>query len=166
MSYPVPDLRSYLLGTWRVQRALLSRADGSRGTFTGTAAFTPLPDDAASLRWRETGTVSWGTGPAVLPGRSSSSPRQGFTGPASREYLLVPGDADGPWEVRFADGRPFHPLLLAGGSWTADHWCSPDTYRVRFNVLSKDRLDYEWDVSGPAKDQLLTTELTRIAAGR
>jgi hypothetical protein len=166
MSHPVPDLRSYLLGAWQVRRTLLNRADGTRGTFTGTATFTPLPDDAASLRWREAGTVSWGIGPADPRGGSPPARRPAFTGPAIREYLLVPGRPAGPWEVRFEDGRAFHPLLLDAGSWTADHWCSPDTYRVRFSVLSKNRLDYEWDVTGPAKDQLLRTELTRAAAER
>jgi hypothetical protein len=163
-SHPVPDLRSYLLGTWRVRRGLLNRSDGTRGTFTGRAVFTPLPDDAASLRWREDGTVSWGVSPPARHGGSPSGGQPAFTGPASREYLLVPGGAGGLWEVRFEDGRSFHALSLAQGSWAADHWCSPDTYRVRFTVHSEDRLDYEWDVTGPVKDQLLTTELTRAAA--
>ncbi|MHA7261920.1 DUF6314 family protein [Arthrobacter sp. TMN-37] len=156
MIFPVSDLRSYLLGTWRVRRGLLNRADATRGTFTGTVTFLPVPDGGPGLRWREEGTVHW-------PGSRSPAgrPVPAFTGPASRQYLIVPGGPSGPWEVLFEDGRPFHHLALAGGSWTDEHWCSPDTYRVRYEALSEDRLDYEWDVTGPAKDQLLTTELTR-----
>ncbi|TDK25603.1 hypothetical protein E2F48_10175 [Arthrobacter crusticola] len=156
MNVPVPDLRSYLLGAWRVRRSLLNRADATVGTFTGTLTFRPVPDGGPGLFWHEEGTVHWpgvrpSTGRAVAP----------FTGPASRRYLLVPGGPAAPWEVLFEDGRPFHRLGLTTGSWRDEHWCSPDTYRVEYTALAQDRLNYEWDVTGPAKDQLLTTELTR-----
>ena len=37
--------------------------------------------------------------------------------------------------------------------------------RVDFTVTSADTVEYSWDVTGPAKDQLLTTVLTRIRGG-
>ena len=134
---------------------MVDRAAGVRGTFSGTVSFTP--DDGGHvgaprshsqgvLRQRETGTVVWPT----------------FTGPASRQYLLVPTDDPALMEVLFEDGRAFHPLNLSGGSWTAGHWCEPDTYQVSFSSLSPDRLHYEWDVTGPSKDLLLRTSLQRM----
>ncbi|MBJ2120386.1 hypothetical protein I6N91_05270 [Arthrobacter sp. MSA 4-2] len=156
MNVPVPDLRSYLLGTWRVRRSLVNRADSTVGSFTGTLTFRPVSDGGPGLSWREEGTVHW---PGVRP--SAGRPVPPFTGPASRQYLLVPGGPAAPWEVLFGDGRPFHRLSLTAGSWRDEHWCSPDTYRVEYTALAQDGLKYEWDVTGPAKDQLLTTELTR-----
>ena len=86
MNFPAPDagpdfdLRAYLLGSWSVERTLLDRAAGTRGSFTGVVQFTG--NDDGGLRLREEGTVSW-TPHAADP----------FTGPASREYLLRPGDS-------------------------------------------------------------------------
>ncbi|WP_159800898.1 DUF6314 family protein [Arthrobacter zhaoguopingii] len=161
MNVPVPDLRSYLLGTWRVRRSLLNRADSTEGTFTGTLTVQPVTDDGPGLSWREEGTVHW-PGARLCAGRSVPP----FTGPANRQYLLVPGGQGAPWEVLFQDGRPFHRLGLTAGSWRDEHWCSPDTYRVEYTALAQDRLRYQWDVTGPAKDQLLTTELTRESQPR
>jgi hypothetical protein len=156
MNVPVHDLRSYLLGTWRIRRSLLNRADAAVGSFTGTVTFRPVADGGPGLSWREEGTVHW---PGVRSSVGRSVPP--FTGPANRQYLIVPGGSSATWEVLFEDGRPFHRLGLAAGSWRDEHWCSPDTYRVQYTALSQDRLRYEWDVTGPAKDHLLTTELTR-----
>jgi len=149
MTFAVADLRAHLLGRWQVQRTMLDRAPGSRGNFTGTVAFT---SDSApgstpgSLRQSENGTAVWPT----------------FTGPAFREYRLVPTGSPAAMQVLFDDGRPFHDLDLSQGTWTASHWCTPDTYQVRFSSPSPDRLDYEWDVTGPAKDLLLSTTLLRL----
>ena len=143
--FPVTDAAGFLLGAWEAARTLVDAAGGRHGTFTGTTTFTA---DAGRLAWVETGTVSW----------------PGFQGPASRKYLLETGPAPSRLDVLFPDGRPFHDLDLSTGFCTAEHWCSPDTYRIRFAVRTPDVIEYSWDVHGPAKDQLLTTVLRRRAS--
>jgi hypothetical protein len=146
------ELRSYLLGSWTVARTLLDRAPGSRGTFTGVVRFTETDD--GGLRFREEGTVSW----ASVPGGPAGTP---FSGPASREYLLRPTAAPDTMDMFFPDGRPFHRMGFGPRSSQDQHWCDPDTYRVRYTRTGPDEFRYEWDVTGPAKDQLLTSVLRR-----
>ena len=148
---PEIDLRAYLRGSWSVDRALLDRSTGTRGTFTGVVRFSDHDD--GGLYWREEGTVRWTS--------SSGAP---FTGPASREYLLRPADAPDVMDVYFPDGRPFHRMGFAGQANQDVHWCDPDTYRVTYTVLGPDEYGYRWDVTGPAKDQLLESVLRRVAA--
>ena len=64
---------------------------------------------------------------------------------------------DGAWQVRFADGRPFHPWRP--GVWV-DHPCNADLYRGLVDA-SPDRLRILWDVVGPTKDQRLFTRCVR-----
>jgi hypothetical protein len=98
-----------------------------------------IADDRDGLRWAESGTLRWG----------------GATYPVSRTYLLREG-ADG-WEVRFADGRPFHPWRP--GVWVT-HPCRGDVY-TGLVAVGPGRVRTLWDVRGPAKDQRLVTRLTR-----
>ncbi|MGT2463498.1 DUF6314 family protein [Sinomonas atrocyanea] len=144
MSYPVPDLRAYLLGSWAVERELVDRASGARGSFAGTVAFEPTDD--GGLRQRERGSVRWGA----------------HEGPAEREYLWRPGAHAGTMDVFFPDGRPFHAVDLTGSADDGAHWCSPDDYRVHYEAVGPDELRYAWDVRGPAKDLLLTSVLRRL----
>ena len=146
------DLRAYLRGSWSVDRTLLDRSTGTSGTFTGVVRFTA--DDDGGLWWREEGTVRW----APLGGVP-------FTGPASREYLLRPADTPDVLDVYFPDGRPFHRMGFAGQTNHASHWCDPDMYRVTYRFLGPDECGYRWDVTGPAKDQLLESVLHRLEAG-
>jgi hypothetical protein len=153
-SAPDFDLRAYLLGSWTVERILLDRSAGARGTFTGVARFTPLNNDG-SLRFREAGTVAWD----AVPGGPGETP---FTGPASREYLLRRTDSPDTMEMLFPDGRPFHRMGFGPQSRHDQHWCDPDTYRVSYACTGPDDFRYQWDVTGPAKDQLLTSVLHRV----
>lgn len=138
---PVPDPIGFLLGTWTTQRHLLDRSSDIAGTFAGTTTFTA---DGGGLHWVEQGRVRWPS----------------FEGPASRSYRVVRGT--GPEaEVHFDDGRLLCRLDLATGRAHDVHACPPDTYLVDFAVHSIDRIDYSWDVTGPAKDLLLTTILVR-----
>jgi hypothetical protein len=141
-SFAVADLCAHLSGRWRLERTMLDRSTGAAGTFTGTAVFTP---DGGGLGQREEGTMVWPT----------------HSGPAAREYSWRNTADPAVMDAYFPDGRAFHSLDLSQGSWTAEHWCAPDTYLVRFTAPSRDRLDYEWDVTGPAKDLLLRTSLFR-----
>lgn len=142
---PVQDLRSYLTGTWSAERTMLDRATGTQGTFTGVVVFAEMPD--GGLRLREDGTMNWPT----------------HSGPAFREYLLRGSEDPQTMDVFFADGRPFHRMSFAPDASQDQHWCDPDTYRVRYNLTGPDEFTYSWDVRGPAKDLLLVTRLRRQA---
>jgi hypothetical protein len=148
-SGPDFDLRAYLRGSWSVDRTLLDRSTGARGTFTGVVRFIDQPD--GGLQWREEGTVRWTS--------LSGAP---FSGPASREYVLWPAETPAVLDVYFPDGRPFHRMGFAGQSNHDVHWCDPDTYRVTYTLGGPDECGYRWDVTGPAKDQLLESALRRL----
>jgi hypothetical protein len=157
LNLPAPEfsLRAYLLGpsqagpaaagTWSVERQLLDRAAGTRGTFSGVVHFLPTDDDGG-VAFREEGTMRWPT----------------FTGPASREYLLRPVDRLDALDVFFDDGRPFHRMSFTPEANLDQHWCDPDTYRVTYSYEGPDAFGYTWDVSGPRKDLLLTSLLRRL----
>ena len=160
MNFPPPEfaLRAYLLGSaqpgpaadavsagqWTVQRDLLDRAEGTRGTFSGVVHFVPADD--GGLAFREEGTMRWPS----------------FAGPASRAYMLKPaaGHPDA-LEVFFPDGRPFHRMSFTPEANLDQHWCDPDTYRVAYTFQDAERFSYTWDVQGPRKDLLLTSQLVR-----
>ena len=137
------DLARFLPGTWHVERALEDSALGA-GRFRGSATFTP---DGDGLAWVETGRMTFG----------------GYDGPASRTLRLV-RDAGG-WEVRFADGRPFHRLDPNGdGHCAFGHPCGDDRYAGEFVVRGPDAFEIDWSVSGPAKAQRLTGRYVRSAS--
>jgi hypothetical protein len=103
------------------------------------------PPADGGLRHREAGTFVW----------------QGVPRPAERTLLFLRGDRPSRTDVRFADGRPFHGLDLAGGHHVADHPCSADLYRGEFTVHDRDHWRTVWRVRGPAKDLVLTTDYVR-----
>lgn len=152
MSYSVPDLRAYLSGAWTVERTLVDRSTGVRGTFSGTVTFGPQKEanDDDALLQRESGRVRWGQ----------------YDGPATREYVWRPGASAETMDVFFPDGRFFHRVSLSADSPSTrgEHWCDPDDYRVSYSVAGPDEFRYEWDVKGPAKDLLLTSVLRRSHA--
>jgi hypothetical protein len=133
------DLADFLPGRWRVERALHDAALGA-GRFAGTATFTPLGD---GLDWEESGRMTLGR----------------YDGPARRTLRIVP-DARG-WEVRFADGRPFHRLDLRGDRCRFDHRCGPDRYAGELAVHGPDAFAIAWAVTGPAKAQRLRARYER-----
>jgi hypothetical protein len=153
VNFPPPEfaLRAYLLGPavtaesgqWTVQRDLLDRAHGTRGTFSGVVHFVPAGDGGLSVR--EEGTMRWPT----------------FTGPASREYLLKSTHRPDALDVFFPDGRPFHSMSFTPEANLDQHWCDPDTYRVAYSYVDHNSFTYSWDVKGPHKDLLLGSRLAR-----
>jgi hypothetical protein len=157
-------LRDYLLGTtpadpssiglspagrWAVERTMLDRAAGTRGTFTGVVIFSP--DGDGGLRFHEEGTVAW-------PAADGDT----FTGPATRDYLLRPADTPDALDMLFPDGRPFHRMSFSPEASQDRHWCDPDTYRVTYVRHGEDEFSYAWDVTGPRKDLLLESVLRRL----
>ncbi|MFE0255009.1 DUF6314 family protein [Streptomyces sp. NPDC059010] len=141
--WPVPDVLTYLAGSWRVERTVRDLASGAEGKFSGTTVFGPLDD--GGLLHEESGTFVW----------------QGVPRPAERTLRFLPGEACGTADVLFADGRPFHDLDLTSGRYTADHPCSADLYRGEFTVLGEDHWRTGWRVRGPAKDLVLSTDYAR-----
>ncbi|MDQ0675911.1 hypothetical protein QFZ36_003472 [Pseudarthrobacter siccitolerans] len=160
MNVPPPEfgLRAYLLGPtaatghepaeaglWKVQRDLLDRAAGTRGTFSGVVHFVPADDGGLALR--EEGTMRWPT----------------FTGPATRDYVLKTTARPDALDFFFPDGRPFHSMSFSPEANLDQHWCDPDTYRVAYHYTDANSFSYSWDVLGPRKNLLLTSRLVRRA---
>ncbi|MGW2051262.1 DUF6314 family protein [Streptomyces sp. NPDC001858] len=141
---PVPDVLAYLAGSWRVTRSVRDRASGDEGRFDGVTVFGASDD--GGLLHHECGTFVW----------------LGAARPAERTLRFLPGPTPGTADVRFADGRPFHDLDLRTGRHLADHPCSADRYRGEFTVRDADRWRTVWQVAGPAKDLLLTTDYARV----
>jgi hypothetical protein len=149
MPAPVPavsvaDPRAFLPGVWRIDREVHDARARRDGTFTGTATFLR---DGDGLSWVERGTLRMGD----------------FVGTATRTMSVVPGreGPTGPWEVRFDDGRPFHPMDLRGGSCPVDHPCGEDHYAGWVRVEHEGLLVVSWRVTGPAKDHTILTRYTR-----
>lgn len=141
--WPVPDVLTYLTGSWRVERSVRDLASGETGHFTGTTDFSR--SDGGGLLHFESGTFTW----------------QGVPRPAERTLRFLPGPSPATADVRFADGRPFHDLDLTSGRHIADHPCSADLYRGEFTVHDRDHWRSVWRVGGPAKDLVLTTDYAR-----
>ncbi|KMS75023.1 hypothetical protein ACM01_12150 [Streptomyces viridochromogenes] len=141
--WPVPDVLTYLAGSWRVERSVRDLASGEEGEFSGTTVFGPL--DEGGLLHHESGTFVW-----------REVPR-----PAERTLRFLPGSSPGTADVRFTDGRFFHDLDLTSGQHIAGHPCSADLYRGEFTVRDEERWRTVWRVRGPAKDLVLTTDYAR-----
>lgn len=132
------DLLGWLEGSWSVDRAI----NGRPHAFTGTARF--VREGADRVRWEETGHLTLGD----------------YAGPAFRTLGLSAGDHG--YDVRFDDGRPFHPLDLAGGRCDVEHLCGEDVYRGTFLVESGDALRVVWHVTGPRKRDVIESVYTRL----
>jgi hypothetical protein len=138
-----PDLAGWLRGEWTVTRVI---NDGA-GHFEGRACFVPDPESPAAVMWREHGRLRLGA----------------HDGPAERTLRIEPA-IDGAWQVRFADGRPFHELdLAAGGRCDVSHLCGPDVYRGRYEIDGPDRFTITWRVSGPRKNDVIASRYERAA---
>jgi hypothetical protein len=114
-----------------------------RGVMTGEAIFAP---DGDGFRYRESGAVHLGS----------------YRGQAHQSYLYrfsVPGVA----RICFTDGRFFHTLDLTRGAWRAVHHCGADTYEGQFRVVGRDLWEAAWRITGPRKDQRLSTRYSRDA---
>jgi len=139
----IADLRSFLLGPWRLARAIDDRRGGQRGFVRGQASFTARQD---GLGYVETGRLRLGA----------------HSGPAHQSYLYAFPEV-GRAEVRFADGRAFHVLDLAEGRWACTHRCGADLYRGSFEVASPNMLRVRWTVAGPRKDFVSLSRYRRAA---
>ncbi|MEU9670695.1 DUF6314 family protein [Streptomyces bobili] len=141
--WPVPDTLGFLAGAWRVERSVRDLTSGAQGRFEGTTVFGPL--DGGGLLHEESGTFVW----------------QGVPRPAQRTLRFLPGRPPGTADVTFADGRSFHDLDLRSGRHVTDHPCVADLYRGEYTVRDADHWRTRWQVRGPAKDLVLTTDYVR-----
>jgi len=122
-----------LTGRWTVERRVRDLLTGASGRFAGVATITP------DGRWVEEGTLEFGA----------------YRGPARRELRIAGG------EIRFADGRPFHPLDLSGRP--VEHICGDDRYTGHYRLRDPDVLEVAWDVTGPHKHQRIESSYRRTA---
>jgi hypothetical protein len=134
------DLPRWLTGEWAVTRVI----NGGAGRFEGHARFTRDPHAPAALLWHERGRLRLGA----------------HDGPAERTLRIEPA-GHGAWQVRFADGRPFHALDLSRGRCEATHPCGADLYRGSYAIESADRFTVSWRATGPRKDDLIESVYDR-----
>jgi uncharacterized protein DUF6314 len=131
-----------LLGDWSFSRTIDDRLTGRQSLIDGLLSLTALSQDR--IRWEEQG--SWHQPDGDVDVR--------------RGLWLIRDEETRAWWVRFEDERDFHP-------WTPGepvvHPCGADTYRGLVQG-TPGRWTVEWDVTGPAKDYLMTTVLSACAA--
>lgn len=134
-----------LIGSWSLSRVVTDRLTPSSGAADGVLQ---IRQDGSGLSWEETGRLRVGR----------------HHGSFSRTYRLA-GTAEG-WWVQFADGRPFHPWVLGE---ELRHDCRADRYIGRIQLAEVDRrlvMTTDWAVTGPHKDQRISTVFRRMAARR
>jgi Family of unknown function (DUF6314) len=144
MARPPDDLRSFLLGAWRISRRIDDALLGLVGRLEGRALFAPAPE---GLLYEETGRLRFGA----------------HEGEATQRYRFTiepPTSAT----VHRADGSLFHRLELGSGTADIVHDCGADRYCGRYRVLGEDRLSVVWRVTGPRKRYRLATLHSRIGA--
>ena len=124
-----------LIGRWRLLRTI-AHDDGLQGRAEGEAVWRVEGDGAVQ---EETGLLHL---PGVAPMRFD------------RRYHW-----SDTLDVRFPDGRPFHRVPPDGG--TAEHWCDPDRYAVRYDFARFPDWRATWRVDGPRKGYLMVTDYTR-----
>ncbi len=124
-------------GSWRLSRVIEDRLTQTRSRVDGHLTLTVV--SPGRIGWQE--RARWHRPDGEVDVR--------------RALWLVRLDDAPTWWVRFEDGRDFH--LWAPGERVV-HPCGADTYR---GVVSgtPNRWTVEWDVTGPAKDYRMTTEL-------
>lgn len=122
-------------GRWTFER-VVEHAGGDRAKVTGTATFTRV---GTVLVQDEVGQMS-------INGARPFS--------ATRRYLWREG-----LEMRFEDGRFFHIVPASGG--TAEHWCDPDHYAVRYDFSLWPNWTAVWTVRGPHKNYRMVTRYFR-----
>ncbi len=127
-----------LLGEWRLTGASSTAGPGLFGTVHGTLT---LVADGPLIRWCESGTLRWDDTDL----------------PVTRELLLA--EEPTGWQVRFADGRPFHPWRPARSSSiratrtsiAASSTARPDRLR---DAVGRDRAGARTSASSPEQDEL------------
>ena len=121
-----PRVLADFAGRWTIARRII-QAGQPQARFEGIAEWTP---SGADLAYHEEGFLHLAGQPPIR---------------AQRRYLWKPD-----LSVWFEDGRLFHHVPPTGGG--AEHWCAPDTYRVRYRFGQWPRFETTWRVTGPRKN--------------
>lgn len=140
--WSVPNLKTFLLGSWKLRRIIVDRDQAITGRYDGEATFSPC---ARGLQYEEHGTLTFGE----------------HCGQAEQRYLYEFPESDGRASVRFRDGRAFHELDLSAGGDCVRHACGADLYAGAFTAMSASAWQSQWKVAGPRKHYDLTTSYTR-----
>ncbi|MEL6219526.1 MAG: DUF6314 family protein [Pseudomonadota bacterium] len=130
---------AYFAGAWQMVRIIENISEGVIGEFWGEARFE---GDGQGLICREAGVLRF----------------RGADYHAERVSLWRFGD-EGRIEVRYEDGRPFHEFAFDDPQ--AVHECGEDTYTVSYDFEGPTGWVSRWEVSGPAKDYMMTTRYRR-----
>jgi len=131
-----------LLGDWQLSRLIDDRITGQESRIDGTLSLAAVTPDR--IRWEEQARWHQPDGDVDV-----------------RRSLWVTRDDDTrAWWVRFEDEREFHAWMPGE---PVVHACGADTYRGLVQG-TPDGWTVEWDVTGPAKDYRMTTELSPCAA--
>lgn len=139
----MPDIGQFLLGAWRLTRLGWDGVTARSMRLRGTAR---VSNCAAGLLLEERGILTVGA----------------HVGEATRRTLFhIVGDSVAT--ACFEDGRPFHRLDLATGMAPVRHDCPPDRYEGRYRVLTPACWLLSWRVTGPRKNQVITSRFTRPA---
>ncbi len=139
---PAGSTLEFLIGDWDVDRQICDSRSGRRGSFLGTAMFSPA---AGVVRYTERGELRFGD----------------HRGPASRTLLYAAGPG-GAADVRFADGRDFlSSSTSSSGRCQAELQCGADRYQVTVTMVSQHSFTETWQVAGPAKNYAMTTRYLR-----
>ncbi|WJY21342.1 DUF6314 family protein [Fontisubflavum oceani] len=128
-----------LEGVWRLERQIEDRRAKLTGHLTGEARWVPDRDGLLQI---ETGLLHYGDAPPMQ---------------AERRYLWRDGTHG--LEVSFEDGCPFHKVDPTTPE--ADHFCAPDSYRVRYELADWPRWSSRWRVTGPHKDAVIFSRYSR-----
>lgn len=141
----IDTLKTYLEGSWRLERVIHHGGEDRRDTYEGEAQFTP-DGDAEVLEYNETGELE--------------TPQGVFTATRSYTYKFI-GHALA--EVRFPDGTFFHVLDFSRGISRVEHICEPDLYQGLFRPIDQNTWLSVWRISGPRKSQVISTHFHRIS---
>lgn len=110
----------------------------------GRAQWSPVEADDRALAQTEEGTLE-GTGASVR---------------ASYTWHFGAVDGEAAAVIKFPDSRIFVERLdLSKGACDVTHFCEPDTYEGTFS-LEGNVMRVTWNVKGPLKDYVSTTEFT------
>ena len=141
----VPNLWAFLRGEWTLQRTIHDARTASAGPLIveGRVSFADTLD--GSFTFTEKGTLRQNG--AAMP------VEQGYVFRRVNDYTA---------SVHFRDGRHFHDLDLRTGECSVVHACEKDTYEGYYGARTLDCLSVRWRVTGPEKNYVSETVLTRM----
>ena len=157
--FAVSHLLPYLLGSWRLARYVTSVGGTAIATASGIATWriSSFPEWASSISSSSVRFVEYEEGGEVVAAVAGGE----IVSPFTQGYTYRIGSEGHRADVYFRDGRFFHTVDLSFGRCSIEHACAPDKYAGEILALSPTTMRLIWRVSGPHKDHIITTELTK-----